>query len=89
MPNHESMQQDKNRIKLLEQTTQNRLLRRTELEKVIGLSRSAIYSRLDPKSPHYDASFPRPIKMGTKTVAWLAAEIDGWVNSCILASRGV
>lgn len=79
MPNLESMQQ----------ATQNRLLRRTELEKVIGLSRSAIYSRLDPKSPHYDASFPRPIKLGAKTVAWLAAEIDGWVNACILASRGV
>lgn len=77
MPNIVSMQQ----------ATQNRLLRRTELEKLIGLSRSSIYARLDPKSSQYDASFPRPIKLGAKTVAWLAAEIDGWINARIAASK--
>lgn len=67
--------------------TQNRLMRRTELEKAIGLSRSSIYARLDKNSPHYDPAFPRPIKLGAKTVAWLAGEVDQWVSSCILTSR--
>jgi predicted DNA-binding transcriptional regulator AlpA len=48
-------------------------------------SRQWFYLKWDPNSPHYDATFPRPIKMGlTKTArigislpaldAWIAAQ---------------
>jgi prophage regulatory protein len=73
---------------LTQQATQNRLLRRPELQMLIGLSRSSIYARLDPKSSQYDASFPKPIKLGVKTVAWLAADIDRWINARISESKG-
>lgn len=44
-----------------------------------GLSRSAIYARLDPKSPQYDPSFPRPVSLGARAVGWYSHEIDEWL----------
>jgi len=41
------------------------IIRRSQVENRIGLSRSAIYDRLDESSPRHDPSFPRPIKLGT------------------------
>lgn len=61
----------------------HRLLRRKQLEQAIGLSRSTIYAKLDPKSPHYDPSFPKPITLGSMSVAWVEAEIQGWIASRI------
>lgn len=66
---------------------QYRLLRRRQVEAVTGLSRSNIYARLDSKSPQYDPTFPRPISLGAKTVAWIEAEIQSWIGSKITLSR--
>ena len=38
------------------------MLKLHELSKLIGLSRSSIYDRMNPKSARYDAHFPAPIK---------------------------
>jgi prophage regulatory protein len=62
----------------------NSILRRPQLEQKIGLSRSAIYDRINPDSPRYDAEFPRPITMGSgknPPIGWHSAEIDAWINS--------
>ncbi len=67
--------------------TTHRLLRRKQVEQAIGLSRSTIYARLDPKSPHYDSTFPRPISLGSMSVAWVEAEIQNWIAARITASR--
>lgn len=67
-----------------------RILRRRQVEEKVALSRSAIYSRLDPKSPYYDPNFPKPIELGTgknPPVAWIESEIDGWIAARIVASR--
>lgn len=48
-----------------------------------GLSRSAIYDKLDPKSRRYDPSFPKQYPLGTNAVAWVEAEITRWVESRI------
>ena len=50
-----------------------RLLRRKQVEQVIGLSRSTIYARLDKNSPHYVPTFPRPISLGSMSAAWVEA----------------
>lgn len=64
------------------------ILRRRDLEARIGLSRSTLYDRLNPRSPRYDASFPTPIRLGNgAAVGWLAHEVDDWLSQQIKNSR--
>ncbi len=46
-----------------------------------GVSRSDIYNKLNPKSPYYDSSFPKPIKLGARSIGWYAHEIQAWIES--------
>lgn len=46
-----------------------------------GLSRSSIYQYIS------EGRFPNQIKLGSRSVAWVASEVDEWMNSCI-ANRG-
>lgn len=65
------------------------VLRRRVVESRLGLSRSTIYDKINPKSPRYDASFPKPIRLGGAAVGWLTHEVDDWLNRQIEASRNV
>jgi len=56
-------------------------MRRREVEEMTGLSRSAIYERLNPQSVYHDAAFPRPVKLGRRAVGWRASEIAAWLES--------
>lgn len=40
---------------------QQRILRMRELTKIVGLSRSTIYEKLNPESRYYDETFPKPV----------------------------
>lgn len=66
---------------------QAKIIRRRQLEARLGLSRSTIYDKINPKSPRYDASFPKPIRLGSAAVGWLAHEVDDWLNRQIEVSR--
>ena len=57
---------NKNREKLT-------ILRRKQVEKRTGLSRSTIYLRIQ------EGNFPRPIKLGARAVGWLENEIEAWL----------
>lgn len=59
------------------------MLRIKQVVERTGLSRSTIYSKIDPKSAHYDPSFPRQVRLGNGAVAWVEAEIDDWLRKCI------
>ncbi|MCW3480024.1 AlpA family phage regulatory protein [Neisseriaceae bacterium JH1-16] len=63
------------------------VIRRKQVEARTGLSRSAIYARIDPKSKYYDPTFPKPISLGTGAVGWLEHEVSSWISACIEASR--
>ena len=63
------------------------ILRRPEVETRTGLSRSTIYSRLDPKSAGYDETFPRPVKLGPRAVGWPEKSINTWLETRIAAAR--
>jgi prophage regulatory protein len=64
------------------------ILRRRDLEQRLKLSRSTIYDKINPDSPRYDASFPKPIRLGAgAAVGWVEAEIEGWLWGRIEASR--
>mgnify|MGYP000107790649 FL=1 len=45
-----------------------RILRMTELTMMLGISRSSIYEKLNPKSKYYDASFPQQIHLTSHRV---------------------
>jgi prophage regulatory protein len=51
------------------------LMRRPDVERVIGLSRSTIYVAMDR------GEFPRPIKIGKRAVAWRESDIKAWLAS--------
>lgn len=60
------------------------IIRRTQLEKKLGLSRSTIYGKLkpNPKRPSdYDPTFPKPIPIGAKAVGWILEEVDAWLDA--------
>lgn len=61
--------------------TATNILRIPALSQKIGLSRSAIYERLDPKCPRHDPTFPKPIPLGLKAIGFLEAEVDRWIAS--------
>ncbi|HHP8539285.1 TPA: helix-turn-helix transcriptional regulator, partial [Klebsiella pneumoniae] len=58
-----------------------RILRMTELTAILGISRSSIYEKLNPKSRYYDAEFPKPVRLGAASVGWRSTAIDEWIAS--------
>ena len=52
-----------------------RLLRLSDVEARIGLKKSTIYAGMAAKT------FPAPVRLGNRCVAWHEAEIDGWIAS--------
>jgi prophage regulatory protein len=70
--------------------TTHKIIRRKQLESKIGLSRSAIYDRLDKSSPRYDPNFPKPIKLGSgknPPIGFVESEVESWITSQIEKSR--
>lgn len=65
-------------------TIQNtvQMLRLPEVIKLIGLSRSSIYDRLNRRSKRYDPDFPRPVKLNNAS-RWLLSEVEAWIKSKI------
>ena len=51
------------------------LLRRPEVEAMVGLSRPTIYARMAQNT------FPRPVKLGTRAVAWRLSDIQKWISN--------
>ncbi|MEM0554019.1 MULTISPECIES: AlpA family phage regulatory protein [Aeromonas] len=49
------------------------------VEQKIGMSRSTFYDWLNPKSPRYDPTFPRPKHLGKHSVGWSESELDEWL----------
>lgn len=59
------------------------ILRLPRAANKVGLSKSAIYNKMKNDSPRYDATFPKPIKLGnfsTSPIAFIESEIDDWIN---------
>lgn len=67
----------------------SRIIRLKQVLELTGLSRSTIYDRMDQKSPRYDATFPKQIKLsgcanGSGAVGWLESEILVWISQRML-----
>ena len=52
-----------------------RVLRLKEVQHRTGLGRSTIYRWMD------EGKFPKPVRLGARSVAWIEHEIDEWLMS--------
>ncbi len=57
------------------------ILRRKQVEKRVGLSRSTIYAKIA------NGEFPAPIALGARAVGWLESDINAWIKSRITISH--
>ncbi len=57
-----------------------RLLRRSEVQHLTGLSKSCIYARMSRDE------FPKPISLGGRLVAWDSEVIQQWIADRITES---
>jgi prophage regulatory protein len=64
-----------------ETTLSNTILRLPQVKIRVGLSRSSIYAAVSK------GSFPKPIRLGTRSVGWLEVEIEAWVSQRVEMSR--
>jgi len=46
----------------------------------VNCSVSALWERLNPKSPRYDAGFPRPLHLSARSRGFLVSELDAWLD---------
>nr|WP_314523176.1 AlpA family transcriptional regulator [uncultured Acinetobacter sp.] len=60
--------------------TSYHVIRIPEVTKKCGFSRSVIYGKLSEKSPNYDPTFPKPIKLSSNAVGWFEHEIIQWLE---------
>ena len=59
----------------------HKILRRQQVEELTGLSRSTIYAMMS------NNQFPKPISLSARSVGWLEAEINLWIESRIFECR--
>jgi prophage regulatory protein len=46
-----------------------------------GMRRSAIYARVN------EGTFPKPVTIHGRSVAWIKSEVDAWIRETIAASK--
>lgn len=68
-------------------TATRRALRALPTADKIGRSRSGMYELMNPQSPYYDPTFPKPIRLGHRAVGWLEHEVDLWLMAKAAARR--
>jgi prophage regulatory protein len=57
-----------------------RLIRRRELQQILSISRSTVYAKLSGSRPgEKDPTFPKPIRLGSRSVAWVYEEVMQWL----------
>ena len=57
------------------ETDIKRVLRLKEVRHKTGLGRSTIYRWMD------EGKFPKPVRLGARSVAWIEHEVDEWLMS--------
>ncbi|MBD2810632.1 AlpA family transcriptional regulator [Xenorhabdus sp. Vera] len=62
-------------------TPKENLIRLPEVQRRTGYGKAWIYKLI------VDGKFPKQVKIGTRSVAFLESEIDGWISQRISKSR--
>ena len=61
----------------------NAILRFPQVVEITGLPRSTFYAKLADDNDN----FPRPIRLGARSVGFLATEVDDWIAEQTKISR--
>ena len=56
---------------------EGQMLRRKQVEALTGLSRSTIYAEMKR------GTFPKPVRLSRRAVAWRAKDITEWVSNLV------
>jgi prophage regulatory protein len=59
-----------------------RLVREKEVLRMVPFGRSSLWSYVQGKT------FPAPIRIGPRSIAWLESDIDDWIAERVAESRG-
>lgn len=68
---------------MLEDTKKYQKLRVIRLQEVLDLlsiSRASHFSKLDNKSTSYDPTYPKPVKLGARSVGYVEHEVINWIE---------
>lgn len=52
-----------------------------EFLKTTSISRSTHFEKLDKRSKSYDPTYPRPVKLGARSVGYVEQEVIDWVKA--------
>lgn len=63
------------------------VLRMRDVIAMTGLSRSCIYTKIDPNSKWHDPTFPKPFKLSKQSgsngaIGFIESDIQAWIMSC-------
>lgn len=61
---------------------QNSLIRMSEAMRRTGYGKAWIYRLVSQER------FPKPVKIGSRSIAFVESEVDDWINQRIAESRG-
>lgn len=57
------------------------LVRISQLCALLAISRSTVYGRMSPGSNQFDPNFPRPVKLGPRSIGWRLSDVLDYVNT--------
>ncbi len=58
-----------------------RVFRLSQIVAMVGKSRSSIYAMMNKKSASFDPMFPRPMRLGRRSVGWAMKDIQAWLET--------
>lgn len=56
------------------------IIRLKRLISILGISRSSVYLKINPRSKYYDPLFPKNIHLGEKTVGWVLSDVYDYIE---------
>ncbi|CAJ6042627.1 phage transcriptional regulator AlpA [Burkholderia pseudomallei] len=63
------------------------VLRISEVSELTGISVSMLYEKMNRKSRYYDPTFPKKVSFGARTVGYLQADVDAWIQQRVSAAK--
>ena len=64
-----------------EHINQKLAVRRKNLPNLLDISPSTLDGMLNPKSPYFVPDFPKPKRLGKRSVVWMIAEIINYLRN--------
>ena len=58
-----------------------KILKIDEVLKLTSLSRATHFAKLNKKSRSYDPEYPKPIKLGPRSVGYVEQEVIDWLQA--------